>query len=198
MIPRSPERRVGLVDLGRGEVALLGVLPFGRGEADDLERLAQWSEAFGTGELRLSPWRGFAIAGVAFDRADALKGLVEAAGLIADAADQRLAMAACPGLPACASATTPTRRDAARLAEVAGPLIAAGGTLHVSGCAKGCAQGKPASLTLVGDNGAYGVVLEGTSRDAPRQRLGLDVIAMRLGAVREAGDLAELFSGEAA
>ena len=191
---RSPGPRVGIIDLRDGRTALLGVLPFGRGEADDLDRLAAWCEGFGTGELRLSPWRGFAIPGVARKNAEALAGLAEAAGLIVNPADPRLAIAACAGLPACASATTPTRRDAARLAEIAAPLIAAGGTLHVSGCAKGCAQGKPASLTLIGHNGAYGIVLDGTSKDLPRQRLGMEAIAARLSEARAPGDLAEVFA----
>src|SRR3712207_8609164 len=52
--------------------------------------------------------------------------------------------------PACAGASTPTRDDAGGLAEAARPLVAAGGTLHVSGCAKGCAHPRPAALTLVG------------------------------------------------
>jgi precorrin-3B synthase len=52
-------------------------------------------------------------------------------------------VAACPGLPACASATTPTRGDAMRLVEAARPLIAAGGTLHVSGCAKAARRPSP-------------------------------------------------------
>lgn len=194
MAPRPPERRVGLTELGRGKVAVLGALPFGRGQADDLDRLAEWCGTFGTGELRLSPWRGFAIAGVAGDRAEALKGLMRAAGLIVEPGDPRLAVAACAGLPACASATTPTRRDAARLMKAAGPLIAAGGTIHVSGCAKGCAQAKAASLTLVGHSGGYGVVLGGSSSDAPHQHLGLDAILARLKDVCAPGELREVFA----
>lgn len=192
--PRSPGPRVGLIDLGAGRGALLGALPFGRGEADDLDRLAAWSERFGVGELRLSPWRGFAIPGVARTDACMLVELAGAAGLIVDPSDPRLAIAACAGLPACASATTPTRRDAARLADAARPLIAAGGTLHVSGCAKGCAQAKSASLTLIGDNAAYGIVLDGTARDMPRRRLGFEDLIARLRDVRAPDDLAEVFA----
>lgn len=195
---RPPGPRVGLIELGADHVALLLALPFGRANADDLDRLSEWSAAFGVGELRLSPWRGFALPGVARKDAPALTQLAAAAGFIVDPADPRLAIAACPGLPACASATTPTRRDAARLAEIARLLIASGGTLHVSGCAKGCAQAKPASLTLIGHDGAYGIVLDGTSKDAPRQRLGIDDIAQRLGAMRGPGNLASAFTEAAA
>lgn len=195
--PRAAGRCAGPVTLGAGRVALLIALPFGRGDARGLETLAGWCESFGSGELRLSPWRGLAIAGVARAQAPALTRLAEEAGFIVDPADPRLAIAACPGLPSCASATTPTRRDAARLAEVARPLIASGATIHVSGCAKGCAQAKPASLTLVGDNGAYGVVLDGTSRDAPRERLAMDEVLRRLDGASGPGSLAAAFAGAA-
>ena len=40
-------------------------------------------------------------------------------------------------------------------------------SVHVSGCAKGCAHPAPADLTLVGDEGTYQVVLGGTARHKP-------------------------------
>ncbi len=40
-------------------------------------------------------------------------------------------------------------------------------TLHVSGCAKGCAHPGAAGLTLVGLPGGLGLVRGGTARDAP-------------------------------
>jgi precorrin-3B synthase len=58
---------------------------------------------------------------------------------------------ACPGAPACASASVPARLDAARLAEAG----LAG--IHVSGCAKGCGQ-PGAPTTLVGREGQYDLV----------------------------------------
>ncbi|MEI6202322.1 MAG: precorrin-3B synthase, partial [Enhydrobacter sp.] len=39
------------------------------------------------------------------------------------------------------------------------------GTIHISGCAKGCARSAAADLTLVGESGRYGVVHNGTTRD---------------------------------
>jgi precorrin-3B synthase len=71
-----------------------------------------------------------------------------------------LRIEACPGAPACASATVDTRAEARRLAAMDLP-----GTIHVSGCAKGCARSAPADLTLVGHEGRFGVVRNGTARD---------------------------------
>jgi precorrin-3B synthase len=35
--------------------------------------------------------------------------------------------------------------------------------LHVSGCAKGCARRRAATLTVVADGGVYGLVVNGTA-----------------------------------
>jgi precorrin-3B synthase len=93
-------------------------------------------------------------------------------GLIVDENDPLLRIDACPGAPACRSASVDTRRTARRLA-------AAGfaGTLHVSGCAKGCARSTPADLTLVGEGGRYGVVRSGTARDAIGRTIDADDLA---------------------
>jgi precorrin-3B synthase len=53
-----------------------------------------------------------------------------------------------------------TRAEARRLA-----AMDLAGTIHVSGCAKGCARSAPADLTLVGQDGHFGVVRNGTARD---------------------------------
>jgi precorrin-3B synthase len=45
-------------------------------------------------------------------------------------------------------------------------------TLHVSGCAKGCAHPKAAAITLVGQNGRYALVRDGAPWDrAVRENL---------------------------
>ena len=74
---------------------------------------------------------------------------VAALGLIATPTDIGSRMFACPGQPACASATVATRADAMQFV-----ALGFAGTLHVSGCAKGCAHPTPADVTLVGEAGA--------------------------------------------
>ncbi|GEP10582.1 precorrin-3B synthase [Methylobacterium gnaphalii] len=97
--------------------------------------------------------------------ATAARDALAAAGFITDPADPRRAIAACPGAPACASGTTPVPEHATRLAQAFAPFAARGLTAHVSGCAKGCAHPRPASLTLVGEGGHYRIVLDGTPGD---------------------------------
>jgi len=139
--------------------------PFGRLEAAQLRELVGVAERAGASELRLSPWRAVYI--------DALMEVPEALGLVVDENDPLLRIDACPGAPACRSASVDTRATARRLA-------AAGfvGTIHVSGCAKGCARSAPADLTLVGEAGCYGVIRNGTTRDAVEHTIGADDLAV--------------------
>ena len=126
--------------------------PFGRLHAHQLA-------AFAT-EIRLTPWRVIFAPGL---EAAALPAFA-AAGWIATSDDPRLRAAACPGAPACASATTPVQDHAAALA----PLMSRGNvSLHVSGCAKGCAHHAPARFTLVARAGLYDLVENATATDAP-------------------------------
>ncbi|MGO7427382.1 precorrin-3B synthase, partial [Rhizobium ruizarguesonis] len=43
-------------------------------------------------------------------------------------------------------------------------------TLHLSGCAKGCAHARPA-LTLTGSAEGYGLILNGLAADQPDERI---------------------------
>jgi sulfite reductase beta subunit-like hemoprotein len=111
---------------------------------DDVDRLI----------MRTTPWRSFYLEGT-HDPAPFAE-----AGFITDPDDPRRAISACAGAPGCASASVPTRADAA--------FLAARGIrgIHVSGCAKGCAHPK-AATTLVGSGGRYGFVRHGRAGDRP-------------------------------
>jgi len=56
------------------------------------------------------------------------------------------------------------------------------GSIHVSGCAKGCARSAPADLVLVGSEGRYGVVRNGTARDRVLRTVERDELATLLDA----------------
>jgi precorrin-3B synthase len=156
VLPVPGRRRLGRLGRFTGLAA-----PFGRIEARQLHDLVASCVQAGATEIRLSPWRALYV--------DAA---VEAPGFIVDESDPLLNIEACPGAPACASATVDTRADARRLA-----AMDFGGTIHVSGCAKGCARSAPADLVLVGRDGRYGVVRNGTARDAVGRTIAPDVLA---------------------
>jgi precorrin-3B synthase len=162
----SLDRRVGLFDLGSGRFAVGVAAPFGRVETDQLERLAGEMAVFKVKEIRLSPWR---ILYAEVPHASAGQAILDAAvgyGLIVDPNDPLLRVEACAGAPACRSTRLDTRGDARRLAALL-PRSGFAGTIHVSGCAKGCAKSATANLVLVGAEGKYGIVRNGTAHDCP-------------------------------
>lgn len=178
--PRPAPRRAGLFSLGTDGFAALVGLPFGRADAETLNRLAAAAETHHCLEIRFSPWRGIAFRGMAEADAGALLDDAGALGLIVGDDDPRLSVQACAGAPACLRAETAAMADAARLAEAIAPLLAAGLTLHVSGCVKSCAQPGACDLTLVGHGGRYGVVVAGTARDGALAELDVSGVMARL------------------
>ena len=178
-----------------GEVAPLEVeAPFGRCTAAMLDRLAEVAADLGVDDVRVSPTRGFVlpVRGARSHRRPYAVAALAAAGFVTAPDDPRRAVATCPGAPACASGSTPTGADAARLAEAFRPFAAAGLTAHVSGCAKGCAHPGRADLTLVGRDGRYGVVLGGAPGDAPARELAFEAALERVWRAKP-GALAQAF-----
>ncbi|MBU2962014.1 cobalamin biosynthesis protein CobG [Citreicella sp. C3M06] len=142
--PRAPARapKIGLHPLG----ALVGA-PFGQIDARALAKALT-----GTAGLRLTPWRSFLLEGA---------GMPAPEEFITAPDDPLLRIDACPGAPLCPSASVETRRLARALA----PKVQ--GSLHVSGCAKGCARARAADVTLVGRSGKFDLVQGGCAGDRP-------------------------------
>jgi precorrin-3B synthase len=160
IVPALGRRRLGRLADMTGIAA-----PFGRLEAVQLRELVHLAERLGASEIRLSPWRAIYV--------DAPIEVPESLGLTVDENDPLLRIDACPGAPACRSASVDTRATARRLV-----ALGFAGTIHVSGCAKGCARSAPADLTLVGEGGRYGVVRNGTTRDAIERAIDTDDLAV--------------------
>jgi precorrin-3B synthase len=138
--------------------------PFGRLDAHQLEGLAAIAETHNL-ELRLTPWRAILLASNTNPPPE-LGDNIAALGLVTDPSDPRLGIAACPGSPSCLSGEASARVDAERLAPALAPFIRAGASVHVSGCAKGCARRAPASITLVGEAGRYAVAFDADAKAA--------------------------------
>ncbi|MCM5559692.1 precorrin-3B synthase [Pleomorphomonas sp. JP5] len=133
-------------------------LPFGRITADQLLFLASLAAT----DIRLTPFRVVLLPGVS---ADVLPRLADA-GFVTAPDDPLLAVVACPGAPACATATVETRGLARRLAQLKSSHR--GIWLHVSGCEKSCASSARHAVTLVGRDGGLDLVLDGRPADLPR------------------------------
>lgn len=126
----------------------------GRLSAEAALGLAALAGEFGDGEIRLTPWRGVILPGVAPAAAADLILALARLGLSADPADPRHQVVACAGSTGCHAGLTDTQADAARLVDQLrtsppGPAQ----TVHLSGCEKGCASRGQADLTVVGAPG---------------------------------------------
>lgn len=125
---------------GQLAIAAFGLLP--------AETLAELSDR--ASELRLTPWRGLFLPGVAT--------LPSLTGLLTDPDDPLLRTHACTGRPGCPQALGETRALARSLAA----HLRAGESLHVSGCMKGCAHPASCAITLTATPQGFDL-----SRDAP-------------------------------
>lgn len=134
-------------DPGPSPAGWLVALAFGQTDAETLAALSV------LGPLRLTPWRMVLVEGV--QRAPALPGLVT------DPADPLLRVVACTGAPGCPQAHAATRPLARSLA----PAVPPRQTLHVAGCAKGCAHPGPAMTLTAGPQG-WTLIRHGTAADA--------------------------------
>ncbi|CAL78618.1 Putative precorrin-3B synthase (cobG) [Bradyrhizobium sp. ORS 278] len=162
-------QRHGVIRLTE-ETCAVGIgFPFGLVDSSTLARLAASLAASDVSEIRLSPWRAlYAAAGG--DVAERLAGDAARLGLIVDDADPLLRVDACSGAGSCPSTRLATRQHARLLAaDIARSQFQ--GTLHVSGCAKGCARSAPADVVLVGEEDSYRVVRNGTAKSEPSSTL---------------------------
>ena len=151
-----------------GGMPTLGLAaPFGALDAAMLRCVAVVAARTDLGELRLTPWRTILIP--TFEGPTPV-----IPGFIVDDDDPLLGAAACVGHEGCERGTTVTRADAILLAA----MLPTGASLHVSGCAKGCAKASPSTFTLVGRDGRYDLVRGGRAGDAAERR-GLDLAQIR-------------------
>jgi precorrin-3B synthase len=184
--PRPPAAAIGRHPLRDGSVAVGVALAFGHAHADALTDLARIGAMHGVRLVRPAPGRALLLIGVAKDDAATLAAAAERLGFVARADDPRRRIVACPGKPACASGLIAARVLAT---EIAAHLPSRSGTIHISGCAKGCAHPAPAALTVVGAERGCGIVRHGSARASPRYHV--DAAELVAEVVRLAGDPSE-------
>jgi precorrin-3B synthase len=140
-------------------------LPFGQVEAVTLAALARAGEA--CGGAAFAPAEGRTLLALGLPQADVAPFRDRAAelGFITRADDPRRAVIACPGAPACAAGLMPARAVAEEIAAAAAPILDGSVTIHISGCAKGCAHPRAATLTFTGDGRGANLVVAGRAGD---------------------------------
>ncbi|MGX9147453.1 precorrin-3B synthase [Mesorhizobium sp. 128a] len=162
VLTRSP---IGTFDLARNTTALGIGLPYGSMPADKLIALAQQALTLGTSGIRLAPSRALLFLGQPAAANHLLEAKAKSLGFVTSPADPRIRIAACPGTPACASGHIATRDIAETIAAQNADILDF--TLHISGCAKGCAHPGQAALTLVGGENGAGLVVNATAKALP-------------------------------
>jgi precorrin-3B synthase len=146
--PMAASPQPGIYEAG----ALVG-LAFGQLQNTTLSHLATLAPG-----LRMTPWRSIFLEG--------LREMPTHDSLVTRADDPLLRVVACTGAPTCPEAHAETRTLAASLA----PGVPEDDSLHVSGCAKGCAHPGPSAVTLVGTADGFDLVRHGSPRDVPAMR----------------------------
>ncbi len=132
---------------------VLVALSFGQMRAETLYQIAALGH-----DIRPTPWRMLLLVGAT--------SLPAIPNLITSPADPILRITACTGAPACPQGLQDTRHLARHLAAHL-PEVQ---TLHISGCAKGCAHPAPAELTLTATPHGYDLIRNGTASDTPSLR----------------------------
>jgi precorrin-3B synthase len=157
--------RLGAVTRGGWTFAVGLAAPFGRVTARMLVALSRSAAEVGAQELRVSPWRSFYVPVSA--PSCARESVAEALrlGFLTDDTDPLARIDACPGAPACRSASCDTRAIAKRIASLMPRLGDVG--LHISGCAKGCACSDPRALVVVGAGDRLAIIRNGRADSAP-------------------------------
>lgn len=145
--PASPGEKLAL---GENREGMVVGLPFGRVAAETLrESVSQTSARV----VQVTPWRRLLLKDC--DTLPAVDCLIR------HNSDPRLAMDACPGAPYCEQASVATQPLAEKLSDEVE------GTVHISGCAKGCARQRPAALCLTGRDGRFDVIINGRADSTP-------------------------------
>ncbi|MFI6699175.1 precorrin-3B synthase [Streptomyces sp. NPDC050509] len=130
---KAPALGPGLIRSPDGTVALSAYPRLGR------LSVAQWRLLLcGDGGLRLTPWRGVIVPGLAPDAAADLLGRLRTAGLVTEPDSPWLGVGACTGRPGCAKALADVRADAAASVAAGRDGDRTGLPVYWSGCARRC------------------------------------------------------------
>jgi precorrin-3B synthase len=164
---RATNDAIGLHRLRDGSLACGIGVAFGHADAASLEQLVEAASAAGSCAMRAAAGRALMIIGLTKEASTSFSAIAERLGFIVRADDARRHVVACAGAPICASAAIAARAMGPQIAAAAAPYIDDSFTIHISGCAKGCAHPGPAALTVVGTSAGCALVANGSTRDTP-------------------------------
>jgi ferredoxin-nitrite reductase len=144
--PRGPIDRsghIGVHQQAQPGLCYIGVVaPVGRLTVAQLRGLADISERFGSGTLRLTVWQNLLISDIPRDDIAAARAAIEAIGLAIEVSAVWAGLVACTGNVGCKFALADTKLHALALAEHLDARFAIDTPLniHLTGCPNSCAQ----------------------------------------------------------
>jgi precorrin-3B synthase len=149
-VPRPTLSPIGIIPAD-GDRVTVGAAPLlGRSSPGMLRAVAEIAEAAST--IRLTPWRGLVLLGVAEANSGRVVERLTQAGWSADPSDPAHLVSACAGRPGCGSSRADTLGAARDLLDGSTPITS---RVHLSGCEKRC--GANAEVVLVADeHGRFG------------------------------------------
>lgn len=167
--------RPGVVSGPDGRCAMVVAAPLGRWDSEQWRLLGAAAARSGTGELRVTPWRGVVLPGFPPRSTNAWSERFRDAGLVTDEREPWDGVGACTGRPGCAKSRSDVRADAARTVREApsGPTA----PVYWSGCERRCGRPPGAYVDVLAvANGRYHVTVRtdrppsgrtGLTRDGP-------------------------------
>ncbi len=126
------------------------IVPLGHLTATQLRHVATIAKTYGSGEMRLTPWQNVLIPNIANSDLMNVQQTLFDCGLSTNRHHPAGAIVACAGRSGCAAAETNTQADAQQLIQQLSRAIKQPINIHVSGCAKGCAQPYASDIALMG------------------------------------------------
>ncbi|MFD4140326.1 hypothetical protein [Streptomyces sp. NPDC058572] len=178
-LPAVPVPVPGLVRRGRDTVALSVLAPLGRLTVAQWRMLADTADRYGTGELRVTPWRGVVVPGLGSPDADRELRALAGAGLVTGADSPWLGTGACTGRPGCAKSLADVRSDATAFAAAG----AGGLPVYWSGCERRCGHPHGVWVDAVATGDGYDISVRGT-RSPERRTVPVSRLADALEAAR--------------
>ncbi|MEE4423755.1 cobalamin biosynthesis protein CobG [Streptomyces bugieae] len=176
----------GIVEGRDGRRALSVLAPLGRLSVAQWRLLASVAADDGSGELRLTPWRGIVVPGLPAAAAAPRLRELAAAGLVTDPSSPWHRIGACTGRPGCAKSRTDVRADVTAAVEAgeagtplprgvplpagAAPLPADAASLpvdaaplpvHWSGCERRCGHPHGSWIDVLATEAGYRVAVVG-------------------------------------
>lgn len=146
--PVDTAARLGAWALRADGGGYVGAQPsLGRLDANTLDSLAALAQSHGDATLRVTPWQGVLLPGVAAHQLAPALAQLAALGLMTESATPLARLIACTGSLGCAKSHADTKSDALRLAARLSPHTQA--EAHLSGCERSCAAAHRAAWTLL-------------------------------------------------